>query len=178
MDNEIYRTTRQKTETIYSSRNSNHVNGISYKLPHIWLPPVNLSRTAIDCVLSASSHGDRKLIQPIGKMQHFQTGLVISISLYSMLENGKNISCDVHNINKPIQVKVNSALRALYKISHSLSRVAFSFHYLRATVQAALHTLLATLAGLGYKRPRRRQLIFNSANETCFPNICYCHDII
>ena len=38
MDYEANTTARKIKETIYSLSNNNHINGISYRLPHIWIP--------------------------------------------------------------------------------------------------------------------------------------------
>ena len=38
MDYEASTTTWNITETIHSLSNNNHINGISYGLPHIWFP--------------------------------------------------------------------------------------------------------------------------------------------
>ena len=35
-------TTRKIKETIHSLSNDNHINGISYRLPHIWFPALKL----------------------------------------------------------------------------------------------------------------------------------------
>ena len=42
MDYDTNTTTRKIKETIHSFSNDNHINGISYKLPHIWLPALKL----------------------------------------------------------------------------------------------------------------------------------------
>ena len=42
MDYEANTTTRKIKETIHSLSNNNHINGISYRLPHIWLPALKL----------------------------------------------------------------------------------------------------------------------------------------
>ena len=35
-------TTRKVKETIHSLSNNNHINGLSYRLPHIWFPALKL----------------------------------------------------------------------------------------------------------------------------------------
>ena len=42
MDYETNTTTRKIKETIHSLSNDNHINGISYRLPHIWFPALKL----------------------------------------------------------------------------------------------------------------------------------------
>ena len=42
MDYEANTTTRKIKETIHSLSNNNHINGISYRLPHIWFPALKL----------------------------------------------------------------------------------------------------------------------------------------
>ena len=44
MDYETNTTTRKIKETIHSLSNNNHINGISYRLPHIWFPALKLKR--------------------------------------------------------------------------------------------------------------------------------------
>ena len=44
MDYETNTTTRKIKETIHSLSNNNHINGISYRLPHIWFPAMKLKR--------------------------------------------------------------------------------------------------------------------------------------
>ena len=41
-DYEANTTTRKIKETIHSLSNNNHINGISYRLPHIWFPALKL----------------------------------------------------------------------------------------------------------------------------------------
>ena len=43
MDYEANTTTRKIKETIHSLSDNNHINGISYRLPHIWFPALKLS---------------------------------------------------------------------------------------------------------------------------------------
>ena len=42
VDYETNTTTRKIKETIHSLSNDNHINGISYRLPHIWFPALKL----------------------------------------------------------------------------------------------------------------------------------------
>ena len=42
MDDEANTTTRKIKETIHSFSNNNHINGISYRLPHIWFLALKL----------------------------------------------------------------------------------------------------------------------------------------
>ena len=42
MDYEANTTTRKIKETIHSLSNNNHINGTSYRLPHIWFPALKL----------------------------------------------------------------------------------------------------------------------------------------
>ena len=42
MDYEANTTTRKSKEIIYSLSNNDHINGISYRLPHIWFPALKL----------------------------------------------------------------------------------------------------------------------------------------
>ena len=42
MDYETNTTTRKIKETIHSLSNNSHINGISYRLPHIWFPALKL----------------------------------------------------------------------------------------------------------------------------------------
>ena len=43
MDYETNTTTRKIKETIHLLSNDNHINGISYRLPHIWFPALKLN---------------------------------------------------------------------------------------------------------------------------------------
>ena len=43
MDYEANTITRKIKETIHSLSNNNHINGISYRLPHIWFPALKLN---------------------------------------------------------------------------------------------------------------------------------------
>ena len=42
MDYEANTATRKIEETIHSLSNNNHMDGISYRLPHIWFPALKL----------------------------------------------------------------------------------------------------------------------------------------
>ena len=42
MDYETNTATRKIKETIHSLSNNNHINGVSYRLPHIWFPALKL----------------------------------------------------------------------------------------------------------------------------------------
>ena len=51
MDYETNTSTRKIKETIHSLSNNDHINGISYRLPHIWFPALKLKGLSLHMLL-------------------------------------------------------------------------------------------------------------------------------